>query len=360
MQEFTVTVFVASLPEATGLTLNISASPGDDIVISGTITDGQGISSIHIVNPGVELDQLIEPQGTPLSYELNFSHTIPAEADLTVHKGTITVTNTGNRAVTFNLNINLSGQEITYEAMYVAGGVTWWTWNAEHAYMMIPDENDDNWFEIILPAWPEDGFNEVKFIGQLSWEPDNWGLVDNTDPSQGMINDQSSQPILLDAAGSAYYPGYFRVRFNPYELTYSSEEVDQAGFAAQETMYIVGSGFEDYPDLDWNPEEAIPMERNPYGFGEHIFIVEGLKFSEEVSLKFIGQNDGWNPLDVGFDEAYIVDIDPDNSGYQVTEPVNWLPTKSGSGSADLKFSGQAGNYTVMYDHFAQRALIWQE
>jgi len=175
-----------------------------------------------------------------------------------------------------------------------------------------------------------------------------------------MINAESSQPLLLDAASSSFYPAYFNLRFNPYDLEYTVKEIDQSGFQTQETMFIVGSGFTDYPNLDWNPEEAIPMERNPYGYGDQIFLAEGLNFSESVALKFIGQNDGWSPVDVGFDENFIIDIDENEGGYQVMEPVSWAPTKSGDGTADLKFAGQAGTYTVLYDHFAQRALIWKE
>lgn len=144
-------------------------------------------------------------------------------------------------------------------------------------------------------------------------------------------------------------------------MTYTTEEVDQTGFEAQDNMYIVGSGFTDYPLLDWNPEEAILMDNHSvHGYGEHIFTKDGLAFSEAVSIKFIGQNTGWSPLDVGFDETYLVDADATTDGWQTLEPVSWIPTKSGDGTADLKFIEQAGTYTVLYDHFAKRALIWKE
>jgi hypothetical protein len=359
-EEFTVIVNITSVPEATGLTLNISASAGDDIIISGTATDGQGLLSIALQNEGISLDTILEFSNAPTEYSLNYTHTVPASADLIVHKGSVTVTNIAGRSATYNLEVNLTGLAVTYPEMYAAGGIQWWTWDAEHAYMMLPDPDNEKWFEIVVPAWPEDGYNEIKFLGQLAWDPNNWGLVDKTNPASGMVNAENSEPIVLDAAASIYYPAYFKVRFNPYDLQYAAEEVDQAGPISQEAMYIVGAGFPEYPALDWNPEEAIPLVRNPDGFGEHIFAIYSIEFSDDVSLKFIGQNDGWGPVDVGFNTDYIVDIDEGLGGYQVQEPVSWVPTKSGDGTADLKFVDQAGFYTVLYDHFAKRAIIWKE
>jgi len=359
-QEFTATVNISSVPEATGLTQNITASPGDEITLSGTITDAQGLFSIGLQNAGIGLDETIDLPDAPNEYTLNYTYTIPQDAEQIVHNGAVTVSNIAGRSAIFNIQINLTGQAVTYTEMYAAGGIQWWTWDAEHAYMMTPDPDNENWFEIVLPAWPEDDYSQIKFLGQLSWAPDNWGLVDNSNPALGMVNAEDSQALILDAGSSSYYPAYFEVRFNPYDLEYTSEEVDQAGFTPQATMYIVGNGFPDYPDLDWDPAEAIPMEKNPWGFGEHMFLVEGLTFSDDVSLKFIGQNDGWSPVDVGFDTDYIIDIDEGAGGYQVMEPVSWVPTKSGDGTADLKFVNQAGAYSVLYDHFAKRALIWKE
>lgn len=359
-QEFSVIVNIASIPEATGVTTKISALPGDAIKIAGSFTDAQGIAAVAMQNSGIGLDTTINISGSPLSYELDYSYTIPASSTQNVHAGQIVVTNISGRSVVYNLEVNLSGEDITYTEMFAAGGFQWWEWNPSHAYIMLPDAADQNWFELIIHAWPEDGYNELKFIGQLDWAPNNWGLIDNTNPSAGMENSESSQAILLDAASSSFYPAYFKVRFNPYDMQYTSEEIDQSGFADQPTMFIVGSGFTDYPNLDWNPEEAIPMVKNPYDYGSHIFLAENLSFSDAVALKFIGQNDGWSPVDVGFDTDYITDVDDAEGGYQVLEPISWVPTKSGDGTADLKFVNQAGLYTVLYDHFAQRAIIWKE
>ena len=91
-------------------------------------------------------------------------------------------------------------------------------------------------------------------------------------------------------------------------------------------MYIVGNGFPGYPDLDWNPSEAIALNANFYNYGEHLFGIDGLEFSDDVSIKFIGQNTDWGPIDVGFEQ-----------GGEQEAPVSWVSTLEGDGSADLKF-----------------------
>jgi len=313
-----------------------------------------GLTRIVISYGTWNLNKVIDLSGEPSSYNLNYTFQVPVNATAGDHTVTITAYNTSDKTAVFSVIVTVTGAA-SYDNVWAAGGFAWWGWNAEHAYMMLQDPADDKWFEILVHAW--DGYNEIKFVGQLAWNPDNWGLIDNTNPSLGMINDENSQGILLDAMSEN--PAYYKVRFNPTALSYTTEKINPT-IAIQDSLFIVGSGFTDYPNLDWNPSEAIPMVRNPSGWGDHIFEIFDLKFSDTVSIKFIGQTTGWNPLDVGFDEDYIVDIDSITNGYQVAEPISWLPTEEGSSTADLKFIGQAGLYTVMYDHFAKRAIIWKQ
>jgi len=342
---FTVNLDVATPPASQDIALNFMGSPGDEITFSGTITDDQGISSIHLVNSGIGLDYTIDLPNAPKEYVLDYSYTIPLETEKRLHNGSISVSNIANRTTSFDMAINLSGEDIVYENIYVAGGFQWWTWRADLAYPMEIDPDNNEWFEVDLHCWDGE-YEELKFLGQLDWNPDNWGLVDQADPSQGMLNSESSATILLGANGAN--PAYKKVRFNPYNMQYTVEDLTEVVTPRTE-MYIVGKGFTDYPNLDWNTEEAIPMTANPDGYGEHIFMISGLKFSDDVDLKFIGQTDGW-AYDAGFDVQ----------DQEVTAPVSWVKIKEGSGTKDLKFKNQAGTYTVLYDYYLKRALIWQE
>lgn len=345
LQEYNVMVDIATEPVSDDILLVFTAAPGEDITITGTITDEQGITSISLMNEGIGLDHTIEPEGNPAQYDLSYTYSIPETTLEAVHNGTVTITNVANRSVTYQMSVNLSGSEVTYENIYVAGSFQWWPWRPDLAFPMDVDPENEGWFETSVHAWDE--FDELKFLAQLDWEPDNWGLVDQNDPSQGMLNSNDSEPILLEANGGN--PAYKKVRFNPYQEEYMVEDLTET-IEPRTEMYIMGTGFPQYPDLDWNPEAAIPMTQNPYDFGEHIFLIEGLEFSDAVDLKFIGQTDGWGPYDAGF----AVDEQ------QVTAPVSWVQVEEGSGTADLKFTDQAGTYTVLFDYYLKRALIWKE
>ncbi|TLX75000.1 hypothetical protein E9993_11450 [Labilibacter sediminis] len=343
-EDFTTTLDIASPPESGNIVLSFNGNPGDEIVFTGTITDIQGLSLIVLLNEGIGLDHTIDLPDHPTSYELNYAYTIPGDAEKALHNGTIVIENISDRSTSFAIGVNLTGEDVVYETMYAAGGFQWYGWDAGLAYQMYPDPDDDRWFEVPLHCW--DDYDEVKFLGQLDWNPNNWGLVDQSDPSKGMVNDESSAAILMGANGGN--PAYKMVRFNPYDMQYTVEDITDAKTPRTE-MYIVGGGFPGYPDLNWNPEEAIPMQANPDGYGEHIFVIYGLEFSDDVSMKFIGQNTGWD-YDAGFD----VDVQ------EVTAPVSWVKIKEGSGTKDLKFKDQAGTYTVLFDYYIGRALIWKE
>lgn len=334
----------------------ISTAPGGEITFSGSIKDRAGLSDINIVYSTWSLNETINLTDHPLTYSLEHNFVVPEDAPTGNHTVMITATNIYGETVELPVVVEVTTAPKVYDNIWIAGGFQWSAWNPERAYLMLQDPTDDQWFEILVHAWG-DGADELKFLGQLNWTPDNWGLVDRNDPSQGMLNSDGSDVVVL-GAGSGN-PSYFKVRFNPYTMNYTSEEV-VIEEPVQTEMYIVGSGFPGFPDQNWSPEAGIAMTPNPYGYGENLFLIEGLEFSDDVSLKFIGQNTGWEPLDIGFDDSYIVDEDPDAGGYQVTAPVSWLPAKSGSGTADLKFVNQAGTYTVLYDHNAKRALIWKE
>ncbi len=342
---FTTKVDIATPPNA-NVSGDFVALPGNDIVFEGSISDDHGLTEIKLVNAGIGLDHVIELTGNPKSYDLNYTYSIPATSEMKMHNGIIEISNLANRMTTIPMKVNLSGADIVYENIYIAGGFQWWTWSAELGFPMDQDPEDDKWFEIPVHCWDGE-YEELKFLGQLAWAPDNWGLVDQADPSKGMLNDENSATILLGANGAN--PAYKKVRFNPYIMQYTVEDITDV-VTPQDQMFIVGKGFPQYPNLDWNPSEAIPMVKNPYGYGEHIFLIEGLEFSDAVDMKFIGQNDGWGPYDAGFD---VVE-------QQAVAPVSWVKIKEGDGSKDLKFTDQAGTYTVLYDYYLKRALIWKE
>jgi hypothetical protein len=196
---------------------------------------------------------------------------------------------------------------------------------------MEQDPADDNWFEI---EFYYTAGNDVKFIGQLGWEPNNWGL-DPNDSSQ-IINAQDSEGIGFPEGN-----GYYRLRFNPYTLQYTYETMP-VNVEQRNEMYVMGTGYVGF-NLNWNPSDGIAMVQNPNN--PYQFSVD-IEFSEAVDLKFLGQNSGWGPYDCGF-----------QVGGETLLPVNYVKNQEGDGSPDKKFMDQPGNYRIVFDYFLLRTSI---
>jgi hypothetical protein len=354
-----------SIP-AGNFTTTISAGAGEEIVFTGTATDEIGLTSISLSNSDLLLDKIITIADAPTSFALEYAFTIPAGTADGSYTVAGIVSNTSGSTVEFSVTVTVATVVVdTYDNIWVAGGVLWWEWGTSDGffYEMIRDTENEGWFEILLPSWGGDGgWDQIKFVAQNAWATDaggvEWGVADNSATTQEIFKGIGENVDALTLPDLGKNPAYYKVRFNPNTEEYTAEEIIPTEAAPAE-MYIVGVGFPDYPLNDWDPAEAIPMSTD-HGYGEYQFLADGLVFSDDVALKFIGQNDGWSPIDVGFDDAYLTDADADTDGWQVVGPINWKPTKSGDGTADLKFVNQAGTYTVYFDYFLQRAYIFEE
>jgi hypothetical protein len=333
----------------------VTGSPGGRVMFKGTAEDKNGLASITLFSEVLGLDKVILLNQKPSTYELEYGFTLPLQIVDGTYSVSIQVKNAGGKASSYAVDLVVTTAN-NFEAIWVAGGVLWRGWSTPQGdfYEMQKDEANLGWFEIVVPSWS--GNNEIKFLGQNGWAGNNWGLVDNTNSNSAMLDAENSQAIKLPDLGKN--PAYYKVRFNPNTMTYSYTEIAPTENAPAE-MFIVGKGFTDYPNLNWSPSEAIAMTSKPSGRGDYQFLIEGLKFSDAVELKFIGQNTGWGPIDIGFDEDYLKDSDPSTNGWQVVAPINWKIAKSGDGTADLKFNNQVGTYTVYFDFFLKRAVIYK-
>lgn len=308
-----------------------SFAKGESVELNIDFSDDKELAMVKVVNE--ELGLAFEMELDPGSTAYNYTNTI--EIPLEGVEGAIsfdaTATDaTGNQET--SVATILVGDADVIPAVYMVGGSAWWEWDPSKATQMWLDPEDDQWFVLEFYYWSGYG---VKFIGQLGWEPNNWG-TDPNDPSK-IINSQDSGTIDF-AEGD----GYYRLRFNPYTLQYTYEPMT-VDVEVKENMYLMGNGFVG-SDLDWNPADAIPMEKD--GWGNPYVFTAWVEFSDDVSLKFIGQTDGWGPYDCGFEV-----------GGEHILPLNYVQNKVGDGSGDVKFKDQAGWYWITFDYFLNRTTI---
>lgn len=311
---------------------------GTSYLSGGTIdldihfSDDKALDSIMVTSDVLGYEVKMKMDENTTMY--NFTNSI--EIPLTGVTGAIELTaigidKTGNKTTSFSTI--LVGEKDEVYNMYAVGGSMWYEWDPSKGTQMWKNPENTDWFVIEFYYTLGKG---VKFVGQLGWEPNNWG----TDPNDNskIINSQDSGTIEFSEEG------YYHVEFNPYTLEYTSEKMD-IDVDVKENMYLMGSGFVG-SDLDWSPADAIPMDKDSNG-NPYVFTIN-VEISDDTSLKFIGQTDGWGPFDCGFEV-----------GGETTLPVNYVKCKAGDGSQDLKFKEQTGWYTITFDYFLLRATIYE-
>lgn len=219
--------------------------------------------------------------------------------------------------------------------VYLIGDLAWFGDDATRAMPMEKDDINEGWYEITLFS-AGGAENGIKFTGQKSAAPNNWGLVDASNPEKGMLNGETSHEIPVTAGG------YHTIRFNPSTLKYEITAVDESSLPEPlGQMHIMGKGFVGH-DLNWNLDGAIPMtqdEQNPY-----LYRIE-LEFSDAVDLKVNG-NKAWDGYDCGFPETT-----PPNGN------VLFVELSCGGGTKDYKYVDRAGTYQIVVDEYLKRASI---
>ena len=302
---------------------------GADIPFEISISDNFELQSLQVISESLNLNDTTEFSNSENSFTYTNTISVPDNIEGTVLIEAIVTDGQGNTQ-TDTITINV-GAEVVYTDMYIVGGSTWFGWDPSKATRMEQDSNDEDWFEVEL--YYSTG-NNIKFIGQLDWAPNNWGLDPNDDTQ--IINAEDSEAI-----GFPEGDGYYRIRFNPYTLQYTYETMT-VDVEQRNEMYVMGKGYTNF-DLDWSPADGIPMvqdSNNPYQFSIDI------EFSDAVDLKYLGQNSGWGPYDCGFEV-----------GGETSIPVNYVKNQVGDGTADLKFIGLPGNYRIIFDYFLLRTSI---
>ena len=106
-------------------------------------------------------------------------------------------------------------------------------------------------------------YAELKFIGQKSWSPDNygWASKDTLDvPTGDIVNSNSSEPFVFAQSG------YYDITFNENDLSYS---VTRTGdyISSIDNIYMIGNGIADEAGIDasdsWGNDESKALELTP-------------------------------------------------------------------------------------------------
>lgn len=313
-------------------TPGISVLPGEEFNLNVDFSDNEALDSIKVLNSGLGLNTAIKMEAGTTNYKYEESVIIPEQNPANSYDIAVIAIDANGNQVKKSITV-LVGEAGRYTNMYTVGDSMQYPSDPEKAVQMWLDPADENWFVVEFYYWTGYG---IAFIGQLDWEPNYWGQ--DPDNANLVIKDPNSSYINFPDGD-----GYYRVRFNPYTSEYTYEKMT-VNIEVRSEMYIMGSGYPDYPELNWNPDKGIPMDADEWG-NPYVF-EKVIRISNDTSLKFLGQNTGWGPYDCGFEE-----------GGEYTIPVNFVKNKAGDGSADIKLKNQEGWYRITFDYFLLRTTI---
>ncbi|MCV9930278.1 hypothetical protein OIU83_21650 [Flavobacterium sp. LS1R49] len=187
----------------------ILLSSSNEMPVNFVVNDDSGIDFIHVKCEALDIDEMIQLQGSPQSYTFNKTYTLPVTAAnyvLTITaRDKFVIPNTG----TLNINVVATNE---YPAIYLCDQPkgTNLTTDAVGVPMYFHEKNGQD-FEFKYYADKDN--KEIYFLGQESdFAPHCFGLNE----TGNLVDDVVSTPIILPTKG------YYIIKVNPNTLVYSA------------------------------------------------------------------------------------------------------------------------------------------
>jgi len=340
---------------------------GDKLSFFIEVTDNVGIDTFQVSAPDLGIDTTIVFNPVNPKYIFVKDYYIPDPiADGVYFINLFASDNTGNKT---DQAISVMIGEIQADVVYCVGGASFGGWQPDNPMPMQPDEADPDWFETYVYSWGIQDYNNIKFIGQKSWGPLNWGLDPNN--PEVMINAENSEAIILAEEG------YYKVRFSPSLLEYSAEKVE-ATTPLLPQMYLMGSGIVGM-DMAWDdPSKSLAMIQDPDN--QYIYTAE-VEFTDVgfedwgANFIFIANTNDVSDFNLGFRNIPEESLDPDwldYPGYVVGDLSMDLdeltdgelskisedpPSSVWNNVPYIAYYLQAGTYEIKLDYHIKQASI---
>lgn len=307
-------------------------SAGNPINIRATITASNGLEKIEILYSPWNLSKTIT-SFTQNVYSLNETVIIPENAALQIHSITIKVTDKKG-AVNF-VDVKVGLQDLNYEQLYMADIENTETLqNSLFGVPMSMEKTGSHTYEIIYYARTNNV--NVRFIpNKSSFTPVAIG-VDPANANKLITDAAQSLPITLSNRG------YYKISINTLLLTYNVESFTATGTPFDQVA-IVGRGFTDYPDMNWQNTlpNIILMDQDPVN--KFLFtklvkmgIPAGVSWYNTTQFIFT-TNNGWTNF-WRFDNSSKPERAVFNGGFGLEFPVTSTPV----------------SYLIVFDSYTQK------
>lgn len=306
-------------------------STGKSVNLKADITSLNGLQKVEIIYAPWSISKTITPPGGQ-TYTVNESVVIPLNAALQIHSVVIrAVDKNGNSNFT---EVKIGLQNLNYNKLYLADVQDNASLTSDlYGVPMIMDKTGAHSYQVLYYA--RKAGVAIRFLpSKTSFTPVALGK-DPSNSSKLITDGSASLPITLGNTG------YYRIKVNTLLLTYSVESVSATGNAFSQVA-IVGRGFYDFPNMNWQNTlpNLILMDKdplNPFLFTREVRVGVPAGQTYTTAQFIFTTNNGWSNF-WRFDAAG----DPE------------LAVFNGGANTDLPITSQPVNYLFIFDSFTGR------
>jgi hypothetical protein len=293
-------------------------STGKTIALKAMIRSGNDLQKVEILYEPWAINKTITTFADPKSYALNEGIMIPAGAALKIHSILIKATDKNGLSNFTEIKVGL--QDLNFTKLYMAIGDEA-ALNADlFGVPMVMDKAGSHTYELIYYSRTEN--TSMRFIpNKSSFTPVAIGIDPNN--AQKLITDAArSLPVVITEKG------YHKITVNTLMLTYSVEKFEPVGTAVDQVA-IVGRGFYDFPNMDWQNTlpDIILLDKdadNPYLFTKllNVGVPPGQVYNTAQFV--LTTNNGWTNF-WRFDQAESPELAVFNAGMNAEMPISTTP-----------------------------------
>jgi hypothetical protein len=310
-------------PTATIFFSNVSDfiidSAGKNITVKALIDANDELSQVALIYPPWNLNKVITSFSNPSKYDLSETLTIPKTASLHIHSLKLEVTDKKGNISTTEIKVGL--QDLNYTTLYMTDNKS--SSDLTGNLFGVPiamDKISSHTFQITYYA--KDDNVSLRFIpNAASFTP----VAIGSDPANNAkltTDGTKSQPVVLPGKG------YYRITVNTLLLTHIIEEVTPRGTAFTQVA-IVGRGFFNYPNMNWQNElpNIILMDKdqaNPFLFTKTITLGVPPGQSYNTAQFILTTNNGWTNF-WRFNDALHPSKAVFNGGTNIDLPITSTP-----------------------------------
>lgn len=294
-------------------------SLGKTISVKAQIAADNGIQEVALVYAPWNLNKVINSFSDPAKYDLNEKVVIPKNAALQIHSLKITVTDKkGNKNY---LEVKIGLQDLNYPTLFLSDVKS--QSELTSSLFGVPvamDKVSSHTYQITYYARNDN--TPVRFIpNPTSLTPVAIGL--NAAGSAKLTTDAAkSLPVVLAQKG------YYKITVNTLLLNYSVEQAAAKG-TPYDQVALVGRGFYDYPNMNW--QNALPdiilldkNTANPFLFTKTIKLGTPPGQSYNTAQFILTTNNGWTNF-WRFDNALTPGRAVFNGGTNTDIPITGTP-----------------------------------